>query len=205
MQASTLKNVLTSSLKKQSGLEPRRPYLGMSGISQCPRKLYFDFVDGREAANDQQHWYCWTGYLHEGAVVALLADLGAERKQTEVIAAFDSRFRGHIDYLFSAQEIIEIKSVTWDKFCKVQAEDRAEYGHEAQVQMYLRHGGWQRAKIIYIARDVPHREFRGMPLWVIDTEPKPGLADKLDAKAKAVLAAIDSKTAPACECGWCKR
>lgn len=205
MQASTLKSILVSSLEKHSGLEQRRPYLGMSGISQCQRKLYFDFVDGRDIPSEQQHWYCWTGYLHEGAVIGLLADLGVEQRQIEVVAGFDSRFRGHIDYLFNPQEIIEIKSVTWDKFCKVQTENRAEYGHEAQVQMYLRHGGWQRAKIIYIARDVPHREFQGVPLWVVETEPRAGMADKLDAKAKGILAAIDSKTPPPCECRWCQK
>jgi len=67
-----LKQQLSDALRQKSGLEQHRPYLGMSGISQCPRKLYREFLGGRKLPTDQQHWYCWTGYLHEAAIMNLL-------------------------------------------------------------------------------------------------------------------------------------
>ena len=66
-----LKANLCYALREQSGLEQHRPYLGMSGIAGCPRKLYMEFMGGRKPPTDQQHWYCWTGYMHEAAVVRL--------------------------------------------------------------------------------------------------------------------------------------
>lgn len=198
----TIKDQLVKSLRENSGLEQHRPYLGMSGISQCPRKLYLEFVSGRRPPTDQQHWYCWTGYLHEAAILHLLGvKPGA---QVEVVAAFDARFRGHVDWSVGS-DVIEIKSVTWNKFNTIKINNRPQSEHNQQVQMYLRHGNWRGAQIIYIARDVPHREFDGAPFWVFEVRPDDTLADRLDQKARNILAAIDAQQPPRCECGYCQR
>lgn len=204
MNAIALKDQLAQALRQKSGLEGHRPYLGMSGIGSCPRKLYMEFIGGKERPSDQQHWYCWTGYMHEAAVIGLIAGEQTVQRQVEVVAEFDPRFRGHVDYVLGSQ-VVEIKSVGWEKFIKIRDEGRAQYEHRAQVQMYLRHGGWPKGLIIYIARDVPHREFDGPPFWVFEADPDRKLADTLDAKAREVLAAIDRRETPACECGWCRR
>lgn len=199
----TLKNQLCDALREKSGLEHHRPYLGMSGIGQCPRKLYFEFVNGRRPPTDQQHWYCWTGYVHEAAIVDLLAGEKKLAEQIEVIAAFDSRFRGHVDYVIDGQ-LIEIKSTAWNKFTGIKLDNRPQREHLEQVQMYMRHGGWTHTQIIYVARDVPHREFDGPPFWIFDVYPDKQLADKLDQKARDILAAIDRHQPPRCECGYCR-
>lgn len=215
INAITLKDQLCQGLREKSGLEGQRNYLGMSGIGQCPRRLYLDFVEGRVSASDQQHWYCWTGYVHEAAVIRLLAEDLTEAppqgskptdllRQVEVVAGYDQRFRGHVDYVLS-ERVIEVKSVGWDKFVRIRDDDQPQYEHRCQVQMYLRHGGWARGLVIYIARDVPHREFDGPPFWVFEVEPDEVMADRLDRKAQDVLAAIDRREPPACTCSWCRR
>jgi hypothetical protein len=212
MNAITLKDDLCRALREKSGLEGQRDYLGMSQIGQCPRKLYFDFVGGLPAFSDQQHWYCWTGYLHEAAVVELLAGEQGSRgageeegaRQVEVVAGFDERFRGHVDRVWG-DAVIEIKSVGWDKFLRIREAGVPQYEHRCQVQMYLRHGGWRKAFVVYIARDVPHREFEGPPFWVFQVEPDEVLADRMDKKARDILAAIDAGEAPVCVCGYCRR
>ena len=198
-----LKANLCYALREQSGLEQHRPYLGMSGIAQCPRKLYYEFLGGRKPPTDQQHWYCWTGYMHEAAVVRLIAG-DAEARQAEIVAAFDDRFRGHVDHVFNDQ-VIEVKSVYWGKFCDIRASGHPQREHDYQVQMYLRHGGFEKAQVVYVARDVPHREFDGPPFWVFEVEPDEPLANRLDQKARDILAAIDQRVPPACECSWCRR
>jgi hypothetical protein len=120
------------------------------------------------------------------------------------VAGYDDRFRGHIDLALSKSDLVEIKSTNWTKFRDIVHRQAADPRHLAQVQMYLRHGGWQRAFIVYIARDVPHAEFTGYPLYVLEVVPDPGLADALDTKAQAILAAIDAGSPPACDCGWCR-
>ncbi len=204
MNAIAMKDKLCLALREKSGLERQRPYLGMSGIGQCPRKLYFDMIEGRRAPSDQQHWYCWTGYLHEGGVIGLLGLDAVELRQMEIVAAFDARFRGHVDCPMKDQ-VVEIKSVNWDKFNRVRETGQAEPNHRDQVQMYLRHGGWESGLVVYVARDVPYREFDGPPLWVVEIEPDPVLADRLDEKAQRILAAVDARESPVCECGWCRK
>lgn len=206
IKANWLKGELSQALRAKSGLEGRRAYLGMSGIGNCSRKLYFEFVQGKAEASDQAHWYCWTGYLHEAAVLGLIVpeqNKGELRRQVEVVAGFDNRFRGHVDFAFE-QQVIEIKSVGWDKFKKIREAGRPQYEHRCQVQMYLRHGGWRQGLVVYIARDVPHNEFDGLPFWVFEVEPDETLANTLDAKARMILTAIDRREAPECSCGWCR-
>lgn len=202
MNAKQLKMALCQNLRHESGLEKHRPYLGMSGIGNCSRQQYRRYVDGQPNPGDQQHWYCWTGYLHENALVELLPFDQPVAKPGEIIAGYDERFRGHVDYVLGS-DLIEIKSVGWDKFQRVQQSGPTE-ANVAQVQMYLRHGGFDHCILIYIARDVPHREFDHLPFWTFDIYPDPALADTLDAKARRILAAIDAGEIPPCDCGWCR-
>lgn len=217
MNALQLKNQLSSELRRSAGLERRRGYLGMSGIGNCSRRLYFEFVNGRDEPSDLQYWYCWTGYLHESAILSLFKGQAENKVKTlkfsvstlnfsvstlDVVAGFDSRFRGHVDCALG-DDLVEIKSVTWDKWVMVRRHDEPVPNHLYQVQMYLRHGGWQRAFLVYIARDVVHREANGIPLYVLEVRPDERLADRLDEKAKAILRAIDAGQPPRCDCGYC--
>lgn len=206
MNSKSLKSVLIDSLKQNSGLEAHRPYLGMSAIGQCPRKLYFEFLQGRPPVTDRDHWYCWTGYLHESALIHLLDSTGLnslKQEKKEIIAGFDDRFRGHIDYVLDS-DLVEIKSVNYDKFQRM-IENGASRPNIEQIQMYLRHGNFSKCHLVYIARDVPHNEWQALPIWTFEVLPVPGLADKLDQKAQRILAAIDQRQPPECECGWCQK
>lgn len=199
-KAIKIKRQLCQALIKQSGHDERRDYLGMSGIGDCSRKQYFNYVEGRKA-DDQLLWYSWTGYLHEGGLIKLF---GRSKREVEVVADFDERFRGHVDLALTRQDLVEIKSTNWKKFQRIRYAGEPDLRHQYQVQMYMRHGGWERCFVVYIARDVPHKEFEGLPIFVTEVRPDKNRADRLDAKAKAILAAIDSRTPPKCDCGWCK-
>jgi len=116
--------------------------------------------------------------------------------EREVVASFDPRFRGHTDGMVNDTRLLEIKSVNPERFKKVRAHGIPLSEHYAQVQMYLRHGGFPDAMILYV--DVATYEH--YPIFVV---PDAFYADLIDDKIKRVLAAIDTKTPPRCECGYC--
>jgi len=203
MDAKGLKENLCRALVEQSGLEKRRPYLGMSGIGRCQRELYWQFVDGKADMGDQAHWNCWLGYLFERGMVGLFG-AGMAPAFGEIVAGFDDRFRGHVDGETVYGDLVEIKSATWMGFRLIKKRGPKEW-HRAQVQMYLRHGGYERGFLVYVARDIPAGAWGGIPIWVFEERPDGEWADALDGKARRVLAAVDEGRAPACECGRCKR
>ena len=175
-----------------------RHYLGMSAISQCPRKLYREMVNGRSRPDVRSARMFHEGYLHEYDIVQRLVEQGIEVKnrQRELIASWDERFRGHIDGELDG-ELIEIKSVNDDRFETVK-QDGVFGDHMAQVQMYCRYGGYPSAVLIYKNRSTGE-------LWMANVCYVKELADQLEAKAKAILAAVDSKSVPACTCGRCRQ
>lgn len=207
MFAKDIQTKLIEHLCRNSGLEARRPYLGMSAISGCPRKLYFEFLSGRAHAFEQDHLNCYNGYLFERDVYARLAAVGvvahqgplndpANPRGREVVAPWDERFRGHTDGETVDGELIEIKSVNATGFEKMRQLQRARFAHLAQVQAYMRYGPWAHAFIVYVCRD----SFEHLVLHVARSERHGG---QLEDKARGILAAIDARTPPRCECDRC--
>jgi hypothetical protein len=192
------KKMLMKGLRTRSGYEERRAYLGMSGIGNCARKLFMDYVNGRHT-DDQGYWYCWTGYLFEAGVLALL---GLEKREREITASFDARFRGHTDFYTDDGTVVDVKSTTLEKFIAVKKAG-PPFAHVAQMQMYMRHGQYGKAVLIYTVRDIPARAWTE-PFWTVDVPPDRALMDRLDFKAKMILEAIDRRIPPACECGYCR-
>ena len=195
-------DILTSinlQIEAESGLDQHRPYLGISKIGNCPRETYNEYVNGQGAPTEAAHRFCFAGYEHERSVLSLLqrSGVGCTNNGYEVVAPFDARLRGHIDGLTTGGELLEIKSLSRDKFDRVQADQRVINKHFAQVQLYMRYGGWRMAYVIYRDRDT----YRHM---VLPVPYQPGTAAHLESKAKAILAAIDAGTPPPCECGRCE-
>ena len=189
---------------------------------------YYDLLEQIEPQNspsppdDRLKWYSWTGYGHESMVLNLLAenlDQQATQVHRELVAEWAPRFRGHIDHELPDGTLLELKSVYWEKLLRLMASGRAEAKNEAQVQSYMRHGGYDQAIILYTARNVPHKEFyrkrvhvRGNtwlpgwtpPFWAVDIIEYPAMQDSLDDKARNILRCYDEGTPPLCSCGYCK-
>jgi hypothetical protein len=196
--AVTIKDSILKWTQDHSGYEIRH-YLGMSHISECPRVLYYSVVDGSAQPTLKTHLFCYAGYLHEQDMIGRLisAGLPVQRDAREIVAHYDSRVRGHIDGMIDG-ELLEIKSVLQDKLARIRDEQRIVRKHYDQVQMYLRHGGFQSAVVVYVARDTGEIE-------VLRVTQNQGVADHLDSKAKNVLRCVDEKLIPACECRRCER
>ena len=184
------------------GHQERRDYLGMSSIGYCARQIYNDLLHGKPDEGGRMHWYAFAGNLWEHALIRLLG-YEPSTEQIEVVARFETRFRGHVDHDLSDGTLIECKSTGWKKFQQLCAGPVPQ--HVDQVQMYLRHGGWDRAFIVYAARDFNHGEWTGIPIRCFYIRPDRARQDYLDAKAQMILEALDcGGPPPACDCGWCR-
>ncbi len=174
-----------------------RSYLGMSSIGKCPRFLYDTFVHGRSSPNLQTKRYCHEGYVHEADILErmCLAGLDVRDHNLELVAPFDDRFQGHIDGRLD-DWLIEIKSVDDDRFSKV-IERGAYFEHMDQCQMYMRYSGLREALIIYKCRNTGE-----LYLYTLHRSEEHG--QRLEQKAKDILAAVDAGRPPACLCGRCR-
>lgn len=229
MNAETLQHALISNMAKMAN--KREPfYLGMSGIGGCSREQYFKFTNPKRSPL-QMCWYNFTGHLHESGVKALLNDPNAACQTitglgpvgsglstgAELVADFDNRYRGHVDYELPGQPVlVEVKTVYWEKWVRLVHGAPVPGQNYDQVQAYLTHGKnadggkkWERAILVYIARDIPHKLFSSQvtvlpPFHCVDVYPDPARQLFLDSKARDILTRIDHGDPPDCTCSWCR-
>lgn len=183
----------------KSNLDQHRDYLGLSKIADCPRAVVREYRNGIKP-DAVAYRFCFAGYEQERSILDLLDSAGILEPGTagmEIVAPFDRRLRGHIDGLTRDGELLEIKSVTVDKFRQVVNSSRAIRKHFIQVQLYMLYSGIKRANIIYRCRETYEHE-------VIHVSFNFETAKTFEDKASRILKAIDDNILPACECGRCK-
>jgi hypothetical protein len=198
MNASLLKDQLLNWTLAHNGVE-QRAYLGMSGISECPLELYRRML-GERQFDQLALLRFYEGYLAERDMLARLAALGLLREGSpgrEIVSKIDPRFKGHIDGELTDGSLLEIKSTNEIKLAGVIAEGRMLEEHFQQVQCYLRHGGYEWGYVIYKSRDSGR-------IFVVGVRPVERVGDRLDEKARRILAAVDRQQPPRCECRRCK-
>lgn len=190
-------NSIIEYIEKYSGFETRRDYVSISHLSECPRKIVREFLDGF-SVEEHTHRMAFAGYESERNVKAMLRELGyLEREDVEVVAPFDERLRGHLDGIWE-ENVIELKSVSHIQFEKVRKKtDRVLWKHYVQVQMYMHYSGLRNALVFYRDRE----SYEHMVIAVPYNEVK---ALEFERKAKNILLAIDDNRLPECECGRCE-
>jgi hypothetical protein len=190
----TLKHLLEDSAAAD---HEDRHYLGMSAISQCPRKLYREMLNGRDRPDRSSLTLFHEGYVHERDIVDRLAKIGfaVGNAQRELVAPWDERLRGHIDGEIDG-ELLEVKSLNADRF--EQLRNGGPFGtHNDQVQLYMRYGGYPSALLIYKNRE------SGV-LWIWRLFYLEARAQVLEDRARMILRAVDRREPPPCECVHCR-
>ncbi len=199
MNAKEIQDQLMDWTVANSGAETRN-YLGMSRISECSLVLYREIVNGGQRDwSLEMHLNCYNGYLFEHDMKNRLAAVGLYKPggEREVVSDFDRRFRGHIDGEVYDGRLLEIKSTVQDNLIHIVQIGRIPRRHFSQVQVYMRHGGYSEAIVVYVARDTGF-------VHVAEIQQVRAVQDKLDEKAARILAAIDlNLNPPRCECGKC--
>lgn len=204
MNTTLLQEAIDHYFVEHSGLEEKRDYLGISSIGRCSRQTVREYLQGKSELTLRDHQMCYAGYLFERDAMRRLVDMGVAtvpalegQQQTEVVADFDDRLRGHVDGETVDGELLEIKSVNRAKFEKVKTTHMPLNEHHAQVQLYMKYGPWKTCWVVYVYRET--LEHHVVKVSYLHTQ-----AIKFELKAKRLLAFIDNEMWPACECGYCK-
>jgi hypothetical protein len=197
MSAQEIQSKIENYINSSKFFEEKRDYVGMSQISKCPRQIYNEFLRGQQAT-DERNRMAYLGYAFEDMVKKILNDVGLMcGYEGREIVGFSERFVGHTDGEDIYHDLIEIKSVSRNKFERVLADGRAFREHYDQVQMYMRYGVYHHAHIIYVCRE-------DLRVKAIGISCNNSRADELVLKAKIVLDAIETGNAPKCQCGKCE-
>ncbi len=183
----------------------RREYLGMSGIGRCALEQWYTMKFGPlpSLARDK---YGKRGYLFEGDAKLRLQRIGYYFPGSEVqlIAPWDSRFRGHTDGQVPAERfgepwLLELKSCGPKKFEDVVWHNAPLSEHLCQIQTYMRYGGWNWTMIVYINADT-------FDHWMIPVKRDDTYGKQMELRAQWILRCVDGEEyPPKCECGWCAK
>lgn len=192
-----IQNAIDTYIKEHSNFDTKRAYLGMSRLSECPRKIYNEYLYG-STVHENTYRMSYAGYEQERCILEMLTGSGVARTvKRELVAPFDERLRGHIDAELVEGDLLEIKSVSMERFQKVSREHRPLLSHAVQVQMYMRYGGYRRAFLVYRNRETYEH-------LVLEVLPDLTMQRKYEEKASRLLDAIDQRQVPECVCGRCE-
>ena len=194
MEAAALRRALETAL---DGEFEAHNYLGMSQIGKCPRYLYDFLVGGQQQKpSPVLRRFLHEGQLHEEDILnrLVVTECRMNVLERELVAPFDERFRGHV-FLELDGDLAVIKSLSGFKHEEMR-DHGAPFEHMDQCQMYMRYGGYERALILYKCRD-------NGELYVYEMHKSDRHGERLEQKAKMVLAAVDDRMPPACTCGRC--
>lgn len=193
MLATEMQERMAAYIRERSGFETRRTYVGMSHLGDCPADLWVDYQNGLEAT-EYNHRMAYLGYALEKVIKDILRGAGILASDgCEIVASFDNRVRGHTDGETTDGDLLEIKTVSKRRFECVLETGRALGDHFQQVQAYMHFSEYRHAEIVYVCReDLRH--------FVVHVGYRASVGERIEAKARKVLAAIDEGRQPACEC-----
>lgn len=204
MRASELESLLVDWTAKNSGHHERRAYIGLSGIGDCPRRIYDTFRNG-------QHWETSEllrtrlSFELEEALVNRLMAAGVYAEAPE-ICLYDGLVQGHLDGLVKRDgryDVLEIKTVpTADAIPrmgeppsrKVTWQCQAYLHYVPMLQRVPPRNRW--ALVLYLARDSGQVAVK--PLRYDED-----LGRRIQAKVDSLVQAVRGVERPGCECGRC--
>lgn len=191
MKASDLEQLLIDWSIRHSGYDEHRNYIGLSGIADCQRIIYHRYFNETPASTELKLRTRYS-YEVEANLINRLNFMGIYKKG-KTIKAYDGLVEGHTEGEISGS-LLEIKSVPLTEHIPIERVPGKVYW---QCQGYMYYGGYPATLLIYFARD--RGRFRIFDLW-----PDHRVMMAVDRKIQDLIAAIQKKQPPVCQCGKCK-
>jgi hypothetical protein len=191
MNSKELQKRLVDWTAKNSGHDFRRPYIGLSGIGDCERKIY-DRVRNGNHISVEEHLRTRLSYELEEALQGRLRLLGIYAPG-ETITLFDGLVQGHTDGLLDGREILEIKTVPLREFLPGNKVPGRVYW---QCQAYMHYLKRRFCHVVYLSRD--HGQVK---VFGLHYDEKLGVDIQL--KVGRLVDAVLGYERPVCSCGKC--
>lgn len=134
---------------------PSRRFLGMSQIYKAEADIVKEMRHGSPHYEDRQLLIYSLANDFERFILEKLEMAGVviPKSSRALIADFDPRFRGHTNAEFVDGTLCIVKSTIEEKLVRIEHEKHIPNAHYVQAQMYMCHGEYKYAKVVYVARD----------------------------------------------------
>lgn len=191
MKSIDLQRTLINSTVKNSGHDQRRAYIGLSSIGDCEQIIFDRYFQGTPATI-AAHLKTAISYDLEAVLINRLSlvNLYIPARNIEL---YDGLVQGHPDGE-AAGDLLEIKTIERDEW--IPEPHHLPNRIFFQIQAYMHFGGYQRAHVIYLARDTG-------ALRVIGATHSPEFGLRIEAKISRLVTAVRQVQRPACSCGHC--
>lgn len=203
MKATEIEQVFETAIRRNSGLDRFRTYVGISQIGNCPCAIALDMRDGvRE--DTIAHHMSFTGYMHQRALVDALSEMGRViAVDVEVYSTISPLFRGHADVLIQSLDgkshaLLDIKTTNTKGFENVVKARQAKPAHVDQLMLYMHYMKVAEGFLVYAERDM-------LRLCAVPVQVSLKRVQQLEEKAADILACLEAERLPACTCGRCAK
>lgn len=195
MRPNELESQIVNWTVMNSGFDLRRPYIGLSGIYDCPALIYERYFNGYERLSVDEHLKTRMAYDLEAVLQARLMQLGVY-SEGETIRLHDGLVQGHTDGVIDGRDLLEIKTVSINEH--LPPNKRIPKRVFWQVQAYLHYTKRRYAQIVYLARA------SGL-VMVLGLKYREDIGGRIERKVDRLVEAVRNVRRPACECGRCDR
>ncbi len=182
---------------KNSKLDLIHKYIGMSQLHGCAQEIYKSyFFPMNPSYNDYRNSY--RGYFFEREMKKILIESGVmeQDSERELFAPNSERISGHTDGETHDGILIEIKSVSQEKFERIRNDGKLPYKIFHQCNTYMGYGNYNKCKcIVFSTGTFEH--------IILDVNFNYKIFGDAQTKANYILGCIDSEKVPHCNCRNC--
>lgn len=184
-------------IQQHSGLEQKRPYIGMSAIGDCSRRIILTYRNGI-TTDFKAHLNAFRGYRMEAIAKDILIGSGIMKPSSEAaLQIFSMMVQGHTDGETVDGQLIEIKSKRKDKFDEILYTGKLPIRDYHQVQCYMQYGGYTQAKVFVLCPET-------FDSHILTIHRNDTVIKRIVKKLELLVNAVNTGTIPDCECGKCK-
>ncbi len=193
MRTSDLQAELIDWSVKNSGFEPGRDYIGLSGIGDCEVVIYERLRGGQRAGIDEQ-LKTRISYELEASLIERLKAMNLYQVG-ETISLCNGLIQGHTDGLIAGREVLEIKTLEKAAYFPGNGVPSRRITWQVQAYMHFLKRPW--CHLIYLARDTGG-------IFCLGVRYDPKMGERIDTKIKRLVTAVKDVQRPRCTCGRCE-
>ncbi len=178
---------------KNSGFEPGRDYIGLSGIGDCELVIYNRLRSGQRASIDEQ-LKTRISYELQDALIDRFTAMGLYQPG-ETISLVGGLVQGHTDGLIAGREILEIKTLEKAQYFPGNGGPSRRITWQVQAYMHFLRRPW--THLVYLARDTGG-------IYCLGLKYDLKMGQKVEHKINRLVLAIKNVEHPRCTCGHCE-